>query len=378
MNKRRDFSKSYSSVRRPFANSTTQMANSNAVLDDRHCSVRIPEEKGESRTSSTNSKKEDSSLDSLEDDPKDFKLLDRELEELALKHLGTSLKTNTNLVLPQSHPCPPSLFTPTKQASKSNAYDDLLHESSKIDNKNDSLECSQTNQADHGKCHSKVSQEGEEDGRVYEKEENWFCPYRNDITLRLKGRKKQREARAKRTAHDPITAEDVYDELFKELRDMEVISAEEFKFGEELQTKTPKRMKDDEAKEDEPTKKTGKRRKQMARKGLHTSVDKDDSEDSDEVDEQEESLQSTKTPINPVPVAMKTPSIATYKIIKQGEKGVYQIVREDGTDIVYINFGAMMKSISRDDLTELYRIVMNRYGMNGPEDELERVFWNYL
>ncbi|GJS38628.1 hypothetical protein Tco_0563671 [Tanacetum coccineum] len=69
---------------------------------------------------------------------------------------------------------------------------------------------------------------------------------------------------------------------------------------------------------------------------------------------------------------------ATYKIIKQGEKGVYQIVREDGTDIVYINFGAMLKSISRDDLTELYRIVMNRYGMDGPEDELEKVFWKCL
>ncbi|GKG40580.1 hypothetical protein Tco_0467357, partial [Tanacetum coccineum] len=101
---------------------------------------------------------------------------------------------------------------------------------------------------------------------------------------------------------------------------------------------------------------------------MHTSVDKDDSEDSDEFSEQEESVTGTKTPINPVPVAMKTPSIATYKIIKQGEKGVYQIVREDGTDIVYINFGAMTKSISRDDLTELYRIVMNKYGMNGPED----------
>ncbi|GJT54288.1 hypothetical protein Tco_0989342 [Tanacetum coccineum] len=31
-----------------------------------------------------------------------------------------------------------------------------------------------------------------------------------------------------------------------------------------------------------------------------------------------------------------------------------------------------------DDLTELYRIVMNRYGMDGPEDELEKVFWKYL
>ncbi|GJU59099.1 putative reverse transcriptase domain-containing protein, partial [Tanacetum coccineum] len=177
-----------------------------------------------------------------------------------------------------------------------------------------------------------------------------------------------------------------FDKLVKQVESFAPISFEATKaslkrFGEELQTKTPKRLKDDkddEAKDDEQTKKSGKRRKQMARKGLHTSVDKDDSEDSDEVDEQEESVTGTKTPINPVHVSMKTPSIATYKIIKQGEKGVYQIVREDGTDIVYINFGAMMKSISRDDLTELYRIVMNRYGMNGPEDELERVFWKYL
>ncbi|GJY61700.1 hypothetical protein Tco_0462357, partial [Tanacetum coccineum] len=177
-----------------------------------------------------------------------------------------------------------------------------------------------------------------------------------------------------------------FDKLVKQVESFAPINFEATKaslkrFGEELQTKTPKRLKDDEdveAKDDEPTKKSGKRRKQMARKGLHTSVDKDDSEGSDEDSEQDDSVTGTKTPINPVPVAMKTPSIATYKIFKQGEKGAYQIVREDGTDVVYINFGAMLKVISRDDLTELYRIVMNRYGMNGPEDESERVFWKYL
>ncbi|GJT55280.1 hypothetical protein Tco_0990334 [Tanacetum coccineum] len=174
-----------------------------------------------------------------------------------------------------------------------------------------------------------------------------------------------------------------FDKLVKQVEsfapmNFEATKASLKRFGEELQTKTPKRMKDDEAKDDEPTKKSGKRRKQMARRGLHTNIDKDDSEGSDEVSEQDDSVTGTKIPINPVPVAMKTPSIATYKIIKQGEKGVYQIVREDGTDIVYINFGAMLKSISRDDLTELYRIVMNRYGMDGPEDELEKVFWKYL
>ncbi|GKF32366.1 hypothetical protein Tco_0102164, partial [Tanacetum coccineum] len=97
-------------------------------------------------------------------------------------------------------------------------------------------------------------------------------------------------------------------------------------------------MKDDEAKDDEPTKKSGKRRKQMARRGLHTNIDKDNSEGSDEVSEQDDSV----------------------------------TVREDGTDIVYINFGAILKVISRDDFTELYRIVMNRYGMDGPEDKLEK------
>ncbi|GJZ64386.1 hypothetical protein Tco_0620807 [Tanacetum coccineum] len=177
-----------------------------------------------------------------------------------------------------------------------------------------------------------------------------------------------------------------FDKLIKQIESFAPISFEATKdslkrFGEELQTKTPKRLKedkDDEAKDDEPTKKLGKRRKQIARKGMHTSVDENVSDDSDKVDEQEETNTGTETPLNPVPVAMKTPSVATYKIIKQGEKGVYQIVREDGTDIVYINFGAMLKSISRDDLTELYRIVMNRYGLDGPEDKLEKGFWKCL
>ncbi|GJY99588.1 uncharacterized mitochondrial protein-like protein [Tanacetum coccineum] len=44
------------------------------------------------------------------------------------------------------------------------------------------------------------------------------------------------------------------------------------------------------------------------------------SSNSDEASEQDDSVSGTKIPINPVPVAMKSPSIATYKIIKQGEK----------------------------------------------------------
>ncbi|GKA38681.1 ribonuclease H-like domain-containing protein [Tanacetum coccineum] len=57
------------------------------------------------------------------------------------------------------------------------------------------------------------------------------------------------------------------------------------KFGEELQRKTSKRLKSDEAKDDESTKKTGKRRKQIARKGLHSDkTNEDESKDSKDDD----------------------------------------------------------------------------------------------
>ncbi|GJX82526.1 putative ribonuclease H-like domain-containing protein [Tanacetum coccineum] len=93
-----------------------------------------------------------------------------------------------------------------------------------------------------------------------------------------------------------------FDKLIKQIDSFAPISFEATKdslkrFGEELQTKTPKRLKedkDDEAKDDEPTKKLTKRRKQIARKGMHTSVDENISDDSDKVDEQEETNTGAK------------------------------------------------------------------------------------
>ncbi|GKB47334.1 hypothetical protein Tco_0898087 [Tanacetum coccineum] len=131
----------------------------------------------------------------------------------------------------------------------------------------------------------------------------------------------------------------------------------------------------DEEKEIEPVKKIRKRRKRIVRKGLHTA--KGEAE-KDEASKKDDLSSGTNVPINHVPVAVKPPSIASYNIIKQGKKGVYQIVRENGTDKVYISFGAMLKEISRDDLTELYRIMMKRYGTDEPTDEYKRVFWGNL
>ncbi|GKE27400.1 putative ribonuclease H-like domain-containing protein, partial [Tanacetum coccineum] len=153
-NQRRHFSKSHSSVRRPFAKITAQMFHSHAVKEnwgsavktsagynwrnskpnsncdsgptfirtdhplknmvDRgifdsgcsgHMTVQNTEEKVESRKSSTNSKKEEiltepqqekkaSSTDTSEDNPK-ILAFRRELEEIALKHLGTVSENNS-------------------------------------------------------------------------------------------------------------------------------------------------------------------------------------------------------------------------------------------------------------------------------------------
>ncbi|GJX20670.1 hypothetical protein Tco_0223347, partial [Tanacetum coccineum] len=112
-------------------------------------------------------------------------------------------------------------------------------------------------------------------------------------------------------------------------------------------------------KKEEPIKRTGKRKKQKARKGTHAekTVKHEAEEDMEALVKGNDTNSSSGTdiPVSVVPVAIKPHSIANWKIIKLGNKGVYQIIREDGTYITYINFGALLKSISRDDLIELYR-----------------------
>ncbi|GKD10086.1 hypothetical protein Tco_1189771, partial [Tanacetum coccineum] len=84
---------------------------------------------------------------------------------------------------------------------------------------------------------------------------------------------------------------------------LKATKAELKRLGEELQTKTTKRQKIDDKdaqstkeKEKESVKKMGKRRKRIARKGLHTAKD--------EASEEDDSSSGTNVPINPVPVAV--------------------------------------------------------------------------
>ncbi|GKA73792.1 hypothetical protein Tco_0780094 [Tanacetum coccineum] len=70
--------------------------------------------------------------------------------------------------------------------------------------------------------------------------------------------------------------------------------------------------------------------------------------------------------------------IVKWQILKTGKKGAYQIIREDHTDVVYVNFTGLLNDLTRDDLKELYGLMMLKYGDSRPEEEYERVLWGDL
>ncbi|GKD89300.1 hypothetical protein Tco_1364807, partial [Tanacetum coccineum] len=51
---------------------------------------------------------------------------------------------------------------------------------------------------------------------------------------------------------------------------------------------------------------------------------------------------------------------------------------EDHTDILYVNFQGLLNDLTSDDLKELYRLMMLKYGDSRPKEEYERVLWGDL
>ncbi|GJR06150.1 hypothetical protein Tco_0529134 [Tanacetum coccineum] len=70
--------------------------------------------------------------------------------------------------------------------------------------------------------------------------------------------------------------------------------------------------------------------------------------------DKEESVEA----MNPTPLDTKFNIVANWKIFQQGP--------------------SMLKDFTREDLIELYRLVMQKYGTNRPEDAYDRVLWSDL
>ncbi|GKF44236.1 hypothetical protein Tco_0130788 [Tanacetum coccineum] len=82
--------------------------------------------------------------------------------------------------------------------------------------------------------------------------------------------------------------------------------------------------------------------------------------------------------MNPTPLATKSNIVVNWKIFQQGQRSVYQIMRANRVDTVYMSFRAMIKDFTREDFIELYRLVMQKYGTNRPGDAYDRVLGSDL
>ncbi|GJV30797.1 hypothetical protein Tco_1391197 [Tanacetum coccineum] len=82
--------------------------------------------------------------------------------------------------------------------------------------------------------------------------------------------------------------------------------------------------------------------------------------------------------IDVVPLATKPPTIVEWKIHKEGKKSYYQIVRADGKSQMYRVFILMLKSFSREDLKDLYKLVKAKYKSTRLVEDLDLVLWSDL
>ncbi|GJU99536.1 hypothetical protein Tco_1328807 [Tanacetum coccineum] len=78
--------------------------------------------------------------------------------------------------------------------------------------------------------------------------------------------------------------------------------------------------------------------------------------------------------IDDIPLATKPPMIVEYKIVKEGQKGFYHLIRAYGSSNRYSSMIKMLQNINIEDLETLWKLVKTKHGNTRPEDNYERVF----
>nr|GEZ08049.1 hypothetical protein [Tanacetum cinerariifolium] len=82
--------------------------------------------------------------------------------------------------------------------------------------------------------------------------------------------------------------------------------------------------------------------------------------------------------IDVIPLAVKPPSNADWKIHKKGKKTYYQIIKADGSLKIYLIFCHMLKDFDKEDVETLWKLVKAKYVSTRPERDYDRVLWGKL
>ncbi|GKD81799.1 hypothetical protein Tco_1348638 [Tanacetum coccineum] len=133
-------------------------------------------------------------------------------------------------------------------------------------------------------------------------------------------------------------------------------------------------------------KRVGKEQKQESSKRQRMEDDKeiDEHEEADEDDEAEMKKHMEVVPddeeitIDAIPLATKPPIIVEYKIVKEGHRGFYHLIRADGSSNRYSSMIRMLQNITREDIENLWKSVKTKHGNTRPKDDYEKVFWGDL
>ncbi|GJT95650.1 hypothetical protein Tco_1091168 [Tanacetum coccineum] len=111
----------------------------------------------------------------------------------------------------------------------------------------------------------------------------------------------------------------------------------------------------------------------------HVEAKKDDDPEEEEMKKHMEIVQDEEEiAIDVIPLATKPLMIVEYKIVKEGQKGFYHLIRADGSSKRYSSMIRMLQGIDREDLETLWKLVKEKHGINMPVDEYERVLWGDL
>ncbi|GKD76845.1 hypothetical protein Tco_1339466 [Tanacetum coccineum] len=89
-------------------------------------------------------------------------------------------------------------------------------------------------------------------------------------------------------------------------------------------------------------------------------------------------VQDEEIAMDVISLATKPPTIVDLKIVKEGKKRYYVIIRIDGQSRRYLTFTYMRKEFDREDLETLWALMKKKYGANRPEGDYERVLYGDL
>ncbi|GJZ79593.1 hypothetical protein Tco_0644430 [Tanacetum coccineum] len=138
----------------------------------------------------------------------------------------------------------------------------------------------------------------------------------------------------------------------------EVVTTASVEIPDELtpaQTLIEIKMKASETRTKESSKRAGdelesdKSKKQKIDK--HVEAEKDDDPEEEEIKNHMKIVQDEEEiAIDAIPLAIKPPMIIEYKIVKEGQKGFYHLIRADGSSKRYSSMIKMLQGIDKEDL----------------------------